>query len=408
MIFQFCNLNFSFRSALPFGFVFCWIISQAKAQIPFDTMGNRFLKNIFPEIKTDTQVVYASGINALGQVQLLHLDVYEPAGDTASLRPLIILAHGGGFIQGDKQDMAFTCQQFAKKGYVTATIQYRLGLSGFSTQALVQMVIRASQDMKNAIRFFRKSASQANPYRIDPNFIFSGGFSAGAITALHAAFLDKVSEIPANQGIPNLDSLHNNSQYPDFSWKTKAILNIAGALGDTLWMEYGDIPVASFHGTTDNVVPFESGSIGLPGFSVAMFGSSSIQSRSQNLGIASVLRAFPGAGHDYTSGNPDFADTTEIRVARFLYPFLLEPITKTQKARWKSDFQIFKRTEYWQIEWKDCRPNALTIFDLQGKILHRIFPKPENKIKLPTKNQARILVLEFENGEKEGRILPGE
>ena len=57
------------------------------------------------------------------------MDVYEPTGDTMAFRPLIIWAHGGSFLGGDKgdSDVAALCQRFTKRGFVCASVNYRTG-----------------------------------------------------------------------------------------------------------------------------------------------------------------------------------------------------------------------------------------------------------------------------------------
>ena len=57
----------------------------------------------------------------------LVMDIYEPLGDVLTQRPAIVFAHSGGFITGDRNhdDMVAFCDSFARKGYVTATIDYR-------------------------------------------------------------------------------------------------------------------------------------------------------------------------------------------------------------------------------------------------------------------------------------------
>lgn len=333
----------------------------------FDTTGGRFLLPVFDSVSLQSNIAYAQGINAMGQQQTLMMDIYEPAGDTLAERPVIILAHGGGFIQGAKEEMAYSCRQFALRGYVTVSIQYRLGLSSISAVGVSQMVIRATQDMKNAVRFLRKSALEGNPYRIHPDFVFAGGFSAGAITAVHVAYMDKLNELPTGLNIPSTDSLHNAGQYPGIDWKVKAVLNIAGAVGDTNWIEPGDVPVCSFHGTADNVVPYISGNFaGL----LPLFGSLSIHQRCQNLGIRSNLRAFAGAGHDYTSANASFRDTTEIRIARFLLPFLTESPTR-RHAYWpgaKPNARIYKSGSSLKVYLDEAVQQWLFV-DLLGRTL---------------------------------------
>jgi len=373
----------------------------------FDTTGGRYIKPIFNAVQIIPDVFYATGIYANGQKLNLVMDIYQPDGDTVEKRPVIVLAHGGGFIQGSKADMAYSCTQFAKKGFVTISIQYRLGTTIVSSAAVTQMVIRAMQDMKNSIRFLRKSASENNPYRIHPEYIFAGGFSAGAITAVHLAYLNEVRKIPQDQNITTSDSLHNNAQYPAFDWRVKAILNIAGSVGDTNWIESGGTPIISFHGTADATVPFTSGSFGLPfGGSVAMFGSQSIFNRCKRLGIQTELRAFAGAGHDYTSALPWASDTTESRISRFLMTFLTQNVTQNDGVwKQKNDYKI----SLFENRWKITSPSlsfSLKIFDLNGRMLETRKYQNEKIVFIPTNTQNRMVRIENQNGPAFVKFLP--
>src|SRR4051812_16386227 len=99
----------------------------------------RYLDYIFPV--TMTTVTYSLPYS-------LQMDIYQPTGDTSSARPLIILAHGGSFISGTKSDdptIDSLCKRFAERGYVTASIDYRLStlismVSADSTQAINEVV----------------------------------------------------------------------------------------------------------------------------------------------------------------------------------------------------------------------------------------------------------------------------
>ena len=111
----------------------------------------------------------------------LDMDVYTPDGDTYSERPLIIFAHGGSFYAGDKDNPAMVslCESFAKRGYVTASIQYRLTSIWNLTDSMhmLQTVMNGISDAKAAIRFFRKdAATNGNVYGIDPSQIYIGGY----------------------------------------------------------------------------------------------------------------------------------------------------------------------------------------------------------------------------------------
>lgn len=98
---------------------------------------NRYHKAIFSDVQVHKDVKY-------GEAQVwnfpfnntdLFMDIYEPIGDTIGKRPLMIWVHPGGFLLGNKEaeDMVALCDSFAKRGYVTASISYRLGFNPTSS-----------------------------------------------------------------------------------------------------------------------------------------------------------------------------------------------------------------------------------------------------------------------------------
>ena len=127
----------------------------------FAQCGTRYMDSLFA-VTVTSNVTYttANGVT-------LMLDVYEPTGDTASQRPLIIMAHGGSFISGSKTEdnvVPQTCRAFAARGYVCAGINYRLGqvFEMLDSTNAKNVVIRAISDGKAAVRFFRKDAATTN------------------------------------------------------------------------------------------------------------------------------------------------------------------------------------------------------------------------------------------------------
>ena len=157
----------------------------------------RYATDVYTTYSVTSNITYGSNKTLTGTTQALTLDFYEPTADTSVMRPLIIWAHGGSFISGSKTDgdVSTLSQRFAKKGFACASINYRLGFSPFDSTGVIPALLRAVQDMKAAVRFFYKDKSTTNTYKIDTNNIFIGGSSAGAITALHVAYLDKTCEI---------------------------------------------------------------------------------------------------------------------------------------------------------------------------------------------------------------------
>lgn len=211
--------------------------------------GGRYESDIFPNITTTSNIVYGSNVTAGGTTQSLTMDVYAPTADLELNRPLIIWAHGGSFVGGTKNDgdVVALSQSFARKGFVCVSINYRLGLTPFDSVGAIKAALRAVQDMKASIRFFYKDKLTTNTYKIDTNNIFIGGSSAGAITALHLAYLDKSCEINYYISPTNLTSLGGMDGYSGnqcYSSKIKGVINLCGALGRYGWIQQGDVPFA--------------------------------------------------------------------------------------------------------------------------------------------------------------------
>jgi para-nitrobenzyl esterase len=167
--------------------------------------GDRYKLEIFPSATRYFNIHYATNTNNLGEAQSLLMDVYTPTGDTASLRPLMIFVHGGSFISGNKDEFVSMASQFARKGYVAASINYRLHngtnpiapiLDFADDKNWYRAIVRAVQDTKAAIRYFKKDAAEnGNTYKIDTSNIILYGSSAGAINILHAVFMTDSAQI---------------------------------------------------------------------------------------------------------------------------------------------------------------------------------------------------------------------
>ena len=97
------------------------------------------------------------------------LDLFRPAGEFDDLRPALVFVHGGGWVRGDKRKVLFLEQamDFARRGYVCITVNYRLDASK----------LPCIKDVKCAVRWLR---AHADDYQIDPNRIGAYGNSAGA------------------------------------------------------------------------------------------------------------------------------------------------------------------------------------------------------------------------------------
>ena len=306
---------------------------RAVAQLaPIDTARGRYYQPVFTNVTVTNNVAYGSAIPFGGSMpQPLLMDVYQPTGDTVSRRPLIVFAHGGGFLFGSKADaypVAF-CTRLARLGYVVASIEYRLGfpLTGFpvaltDTAGIAQAAIRGGHDMKAAIRFFRQNAATSKTYRVHTNYVIAAGSSAGAFAALGVGYFDKASEVPAYVNLASLGGIEGASGTPGYSSAVMAVLNLSGATENPAVLEAGNAPLCSAHGTADATVPYLQGKIGSSLLPKYVYGSGRLHPRATALGITNVLRRFSRAGHVPFETNGAYADTTFWTIRDFLRPLL--------------------------------------------------------------------------------------
>ncbi|MBK9175970.1 MAG: alpha/beta hydrolase [Flavobacteriales bacterium] len=164
-----------------------------------DCSSGRYVNaNVFSNVTVTQAVAFGSNIGVNGSAQTLRMDVYQPTGDAETLRPVVVVAFGGSFISGSRGDVANICNDLAKRGYVAIANDYRVGFFIPNQTTTTRAVMRGAHDMRACVRYLRRSvAEMGNPYGIDTTRIVVGGVSAGAISALHATYLDQESEIPA-------------------------------------------------------------------------------------------------------------------------------------------------------------------------------------------------------------------
>ena len=253
----------------------------------------RYQTEIFSSYDLISDIQYGRAIKVNGTAIDLFLDFYAPSGDTVSNRPLVIFIHGGGFKDGDKVSNFGTrvCSRLARRGYVVASLNYRLGTNN-TDKGDYEAMIRAVQDAKAAVRFFRK---YSNLYRIDTSQVFATGSSAGSITALHLAYLDQ-DEIPSyvDMGSPGIGGiLEGTSGNPGYSSLIQGVISNWGALVDYQYMENGDPPVFCVHGLNDTVVPADSSFSDGP----FKYGSIIINQYALSLGVTTGIRLFANTGH---------------------------------------------------------------------------------------------------------------
>src|SRR5690606_24274653 len=82
----------------------------------------RYIDPVFDSISSKTITYSIKGRDTL------KLDLYEPENDSLNKRGLFVIVHGGGFNSGirNSKSLINLAENVAKKGYVVASIDYRL------------------------------------------------------------------------------------------------------------------------------------------------------------------------------------------------------------------------------------------------------------------------------------------
>jgi pectinesterase len=140
----------------------------------------------------------------------LHLDVFLPIYKEDRNGIAVIIIHGGGWRTGDKKMEWPTANYLASKGFVTATVEYRL-----SPEAKYPAGIH---DLKNSIKWLKANAEE---FDVDTNKIVVYGCSAGGQLA---AFLGTTG---------GLKKFEDSNFYAKSTSIVNAVVNIDGIVDFT-------------------------------------------------------------------------------------------------------------------------------------------------------------------------------
>ncbi len=244
----------------------------------------RYRDDVFRDVDIFHGIVYGSAVDASGRNVSLRLDRYEPAGDTVSRRAAIVWIHGGGFVSGSRAtaQMVELALRYARKGYLAVSIDYRLATPAQFAAEPWRVMRDAMFDGKAAVRWLRANAGSL---RVDSGRIAIGGGSAGAYTALHAAYLEE----------------EGDSGNPGFSSAVGAVIDFWGGMHDVSEMDSGEAPLIIIHGTLDLTVSFAN--------------ALQLAARAQAVGVTWELHPLEGAGHSPWQ----FMDDFEGWITPFLY-----------------------------------------------------------------------------------------
>ncbi|MDR0206414.1 MAG: RecX family transcriptional regulator [Bacteroidales bacterium] len=247
----------------------------------------------------------------------LKMDIYMPLNAGKYERPLLMLIHGGAFYIGDKSEQAIAevCRYFASLGYTTASINYRMGFQ--PTKASIERTgYMAVQDAHAAMRFL---IANAGKYRVNPEYLFVGGTSAGGITALYLAFMQNKDRPESsfksliNNDLGNIEAVGKNN---DITFQIKSVANLWGAVNNLNLLKNNNVSVLSYHGVKDPIVPYDydypmqkTVKKGAPLLFSKMYGSKPIHKELNKLGYREKLVSINIEAHTLWETDKKLNDT---------------------------------------------------------------------------------------------------
>ncbi len=259
------------------------------------------------ELVVPDNVIFERGIKyANPDGQQLQLNLARPKAATGPL-PMVLCIHGGGFRAGHRDGNNALCLKLAQRGFVAATVSYRL--------APKYQFPAAVHDVKAAVRWLRANAAK---YQIDPARIGVTGDSAGGHLAQFLGVTAGVKEFEGDGGNADQSSrvacVVNRYGPSDFTKSyAKSVdaaevlpLFLGGDLRTALqrhiqssplnWVTPEAAPTLILHGTEDKYVAYEQGVW--------------LRDRLQACGVEVELMTFAGAGHGFKGADAEKAEQT--------------------------------------------------------------------------------------------------
>jgi acetyl esterase/lipase len=260
--------------------MFRWVILSTCAVLFASTLSGQHYTSKKYQVSVVPNMVYGIDTAYNGKPDTLKFDLYKPLGDTNCRRPIMVVVHGGAWIAGDKADggIVSICREFAQRGYVVASVNYRMGMHPAAYYVPYAVCVhakcsyvadsaeyyrasfRAGQDVKGAIRFMKNRSGQDSS---DHNQVYLLGESAGAFTTNIAAFMDRDVEKPSQcfalADAPTPDSDLSSCNVSGTSPKRPDLGSVRGRLNMQLHNEKVQ-GVAAFYGGVFDTALFRNAS----------------------------------------------------------------------------------------------------------------------------------------------------
>jgi acetyl esterase/lipase len=251
--------------------------------------------SLFQQVRTVPNITYVKANGWEGK-----LDVYAQRGTVPA--PTVLYIHGGGWVQGTKEQNVLNLLPYLAMGYSVVNVEYRL--------AEVSLAPAAVEDCRCALRWV---IAHAKDYNLDATRLIVAGPSAGGHLALMTGLANstagfdrycfttnepKVAAIVDLYGITDIADLLDGPDKKPFpeNWpytvqwlgNQQNRSELARAISPLTYIKPGMPPVISVHGDKDPTVPYAH--------------SVRLHEALEKAGVRHELITVPGGGH---GGFPD-------------------------------------------------------------------------------------------------------
>jgi acetyl esterase/lipase len=241
-------------------------------------------------VRTELDVIYGKG-----GADDLKLDLALPKEGEGPF-PVIVCLHGGGWKEGNRQQLSKTIEVLAGQGYAAASVSYRLSrVAQFPAQI---------EDCKAAVRWLRANAAK---YHLNADRIGAMGFSAGGHLACLLGTTDEKDGLEGTGGNPEQSSrvqavvsFFGPTDFTTRTWsdqlEKELFIPLVGApfaekperykrLSPVIYVSRDDPPFLFFHGTKDDLVGIRHSRI--------------LAEKLQGVGVEAKVIELEGEGHGW-------------------------------------------------------------------------------------------------------------
>ena len=259
-------------------------LQKLGAPVSDDELAMMLREWVPPDVELRPNIVYVT------RSRPLRMHVLLPRNE-ANSRPAIVFIHGGGWTEGTRERGLPSLIHFVKKGYVAASIEYRL-----SGEAIFPAQI---EDVRTAIEYLRAHASE---FGIDPRRVAVWGQSAGghlaalAGTRLEGAARPDVvidwngpTDFLEPRELERLEKRKAEQGQPTFAMErllggpVNERRALAADANPITWVTPGDPPFLILHGSGDQEVSISQSEL--------------LRDALARAGVEVTFTVFPGEGH---------------------------------------------------------------------------------------------------------------